>query len=89
MFGPGAYRPDPSEGITTPAELPPTERIRYYGLDHRVGHFRPPGVIIGAFFRYEILIFQILMRISRTAGVADTVIEAATLSRVAGKIVVG
>lgn len=30
MFGPGAYRPDPSEGITTPAELPP---IRYYRSD--------------------------------------------------------
>ncbi len=30
MFGPGEYRPDPSEGITTPAELPSTELIRYY-----------------------------------------------------------
>ena len=30
MYGPGAYRPDPSEGITTPAEL-----IRYYRSDTR------------------------------------------------------
>ena len=30
MFAPGAYRPDPSEGITTPAEL-----IRYYRSDTR------------------------------------------------------
>jgi hypothetical protein len=35
MFGPGAYRPDPSEGITTPAELPPPERIRYHRSDTR------------------------------------------------------
>jgi hypothetical protein len=30
MFGPGEYRPDPSEGITTPAELPLPELIRYH-----------------------------------------------------------
>src|SRR5687767_14932327 len=35
MFGPGEYRPDPSEGITTPAELPPPELIRYYRSDTR------------------------------------------------------
>ena len=29
MFGPGAYRPDPSEGITSPADLPPPEIIPY------------------------------------------------------------
>ena len=27
MFGPGEYRPDPSEGITTPADLPPPEIV--------------------------------------------------------------
>src|SRR5712691_5481374 len=27
-FGPGEYRPDPSEGITTPAALPPPEIVR-------------------------------------------------------------
>ena len=37
-------------------------------------------MIIGAFFRHEILIFQTLTRISRTAGVANTVIEASYLS---------
>ena len=35
MFAPGAYRPEPSEGITTPAELPPPELIRYYRSDTR------------------------------------------------------
>ena len=35
MFGPGEYRPDPSEGITTPAELPPPELIRYHRSDTR------------------------------------------------------
>jgi predicted nucleic-acid-binding Zn-ribbon protein len=35
MFAPGAYRPDPSEGITTPVELPPPELIRYYRSDTR------------------------------------------------------
>jgi len=29
MFGPGAYRPDPSEGITLPADLPPPEIVPY------------------------------------------------------------
>jgi hypothetical protein len=29
MFGPGAYRPDPSEGITAPADLPPPEIVPY------------------------------------------------------------
>jgi hypothetical protein len=29
MFGPGEYRPDPSEGITTPADLPPPEIVPY------------------------------------------------------------
>ena len=27
MFGPGAYRPDPTEGITTIADLPPPELV--------------------------------------------------------------
>ena len=27
MFGPGAYRPDPTEGITTIADLPPPEIV--------------------------------------------------------------
>jgi hypothetical protein len=27
MFGPGAYRPDPSEGMTSPADLPPPEIV--------------------------------------------------------------
>jgi hypothetical protein len=35
MYGPGEYRPDPSEGITTPAELPPPELIRYYRSNTR------------------------------------------------------
>jgi len=29
MFGPGEYRPDPSEGITAPADLPQPEIIPY------------------------------------------------------------
>src|SRR5215471_19024782 len=29
MFGPGAYRPDPSEGITVPADLPQPEIVSY------------------------------------------------------------
>lgn len=28
MFGPGEYRPDPSEGITVPADLPQPEIVR-------------------------------------------------------------
>src|SRR5688572_474621 len=35
MFGPGEYRADPSEGITTPAELPLPELIRYHRSDTR------------------------------------------------------
>src|SRR5688572_7438206 len=35
MFGPGEYRADPSEGITTPAALPPPELIRYHRSDTR------------------------------------------------------
>ncbi len=27
MFGPGAYRPDPTEGITAIADLPPPEIV--------------------------------------------------------------
>jgi hypothetical protein len=27
MFGPGEYRPDPSAGITAPADLPPPEIV--------------------------------------------------------------
>ena len=27
MFGPGAYRPDPTEGITAMADLPPPEIV--------------------------------------------------------------
>ena len=27
MFGPGVYRPDPTEGITTIADLPPPEIV--------------------------------------------------------------
>ena len=29
MFGPGAYRPDPTEGITAIADLPPPEIVPY------------------------------------------------------------
>jgi len=29
MFGPGEYRPDPSEGMTSPADLPPPEIVPY------------------------------------------------------------
>jgi len=29
MFGPGAYRPDPTEGITAIADLPPPEIVAY------------------------------------------------------------
>src|SRR6516164_1657512 len=29
MFGPGEYRPDPSAGITAPADLPPPEIVPY------------------------------------------------------------
>ncbi len=29
MFGPGAYRPDPTEGITAIADLPPPEVVPY------------------------------------------------------------
>jgi predicted nucleic-acid-binding Zn-ribbon protein len=29
MFGPGTYRPDPTEGITTIADLPPPEIVPY------------------------------------------------------------
>jgi len=29
MFGPGAYRPDPTEGITAIADLPPPEMVSY------------------------------------------------------------
>jgi hypothetical protein len=35
MFGPGEYRPDPSEGITTPADLPPPEIVPYSRNDLR------------------------------------------------------
>ena len=35
MFGPGAYRPDPTEGITAIADLPPPEIIPYSRNDKR------------------------------------------------------
>jgi hypothetical protein len=35
MFGPGAYRPDPTEGITVPAGLPPPEIVPYSRNDTR------------------------------------------------------
>ena len=35
MFGPGAYRPDPSAGITAPADLPQPEIIPYSRNDIR------------------------------------------------------
>ena len=35
MFGPGAYRPDPSEGITTIADLPQPEIVPYSRNDKR------------------------------------------------------
>ena len=43
MFGPGAYRPDPSEGITATADLPQPEIVPYSRNDKqnvcpRCGH---------------------------------------------------
>src|SRR5262245_12499624 len=35
MFGPGAYRPDPSAGITVPADLPQPEIVPYSRHDSR------------------------------------------------------
>ena len=35
MLGPGAYRPDPTEGITTTADLPPPEIVPYSRNDKR------------------------------------------------------
>jgi predicted nucleic-acid-binding Zn-ribbon protein len=35
MFGPGAYRPDPTEGITAIADLPPPEIVPYSRTDKR------------------------------------------------------
>ena len=35
MFGPGEYRPDPSEGITAPADLPQPEIVPYSRNDIR------------------------------------------------------
>jgi hypothetical protein len=35
MFGPGAYRPDPSEGITAIADLPQPEIVPYRRNDKR------------------------------------------------------
>ena len=35
MFGPGEYRPDPSEGITVPADLPQPEIVPYSRNDIR------------------------------------------------------
>jgi hypothetical protein len=48
MFGPGAYRPDPSEGITLPAALPQPEIVPYSRNNirqpcPRCGHTRPIG----------------------------------------------
>ena len=35
MFGPGEYRPDPSAGITAPADLPQPEIVPYSRNDLR------------------------------------------------------
>ena len=35
MFGPGAYRPDPTEGVTAIADLPPPELVPYSRNDKR------------------------------------------------------
>ena len=35
MFGPGEYRPDPTEGITVPADLPQPEIVPYSRNDKR------------------------------------------------------
>jgi hypothetical protein len=35
MFGPGEYRPDPSVGITAPADLPQPEIVPYSRNDLR------------------------------------------------------
>ena len=35
MFGPGEYRPEPSEGITAPADLPQPEIVPYSRNDIR------------------------------------------------------
>jgi len=35
MFGPGVYRPDPTEGITAIADLPPPEIVPYSRNDKR------------------------------------------------------
>ena len=35
MFGPGEYRPDPSAGITAPADLPQPELVPYSRNDLR------------------------------------------------------
>ena len=35
MFGPGAYRPDPTAGMTAMADLPPPESIPYSRHDTR------------------------------------------------------
>ena len=35
MFGPGAYRPDPSEGMTATADLPQPEIVPYSRNDKR------------------------------------------------------
>ena len=35
MSGPGEYRPDPSEGITAAADLPPPELVAYSRNDIR------------------------------------------------------
>jgi hypothetical protein len=35
MLGPGAYRPDPTEGITAIADLPPPEIVPYSRNDKR------------------------------------------------------
>jgi hypothetical protein len=35
MVGPGAYRPDPTEGMTAIADLPPPEIVSYSRNDKR------------------------------------------------------
>ena len=41
MFGPGAYRPDPTEGITAIADLPPPENACAWRLARCAYRFGP------------------------------------------------
>src|SRR5262245_16315609 len=70
MFGPGAYRPDPTEGITAIADLPPPEIVPYSRTDKRqpcprCGHsayrdeqFQRTLHDLGIFFLYSVPIFR-------------------------------